>query len=96
MVGVAGLEPAASWSRILARKFSQQFRAHSVLFVPGVDAFQTSPLPCFRPLPAWYGSAFGSDSNSHPPDNLQKLAGIIRFGQQDRLDGVTDEAGQLA
>ncbi len=60
MVRVAGFEPTASWSRRFARKFKGRFRTHLVLFVPRADAFWISPLQCLRPLPAWYGSAFGS------------------------------------
>lgn len=60
MVGVAGLEPAASWSRRFGSRFNGHFLAHLALFAPAVVAFQTSLLQCFRPLPAWSGSAFGS------------------------------------
>ena len=61
LVGVRGFEPRASWSRILLRKFKERFRVHLVLFVTGAVALQTSLLQYFRPLPAWSGSAFGSE-----------------------------------
>ena len=66
MVGVAGLEPAASWSRRFGLKFSKRFRARLVLFVTEAVALQTSPLHCLHPLPAWSGSAFGSGPGVPP------------------------------
>ena len=43
-----------------------------VLFAPGVVAFKSSPLQCFRPLPAWSGSAFGSAVQNTPTSSLQR------------------------
>lgn len=60
MGGVAGLEPAASWSRRFGSDFKKHFPARSMLFVRKAIAFQTSALQCLHPLPAQSGSAFGS------------------------------------
>ena len=76
MVGVAGLEPAASWSRRFGWKFNGRFEAHLVLFVPGVVAFQTSPLQCLHPLLPWSGSAFGSN---HPTHHLMGAPLLTRW-----------------
>ena len=40
MVGVAGLEPAASWSRRFGWKFNGRFQIHLMLFVPQKLVFE--------------------------------------------------------
>ena len=84
LVGVAGLEPAASWSRRFGSKFSGRFRTHLVLFVPRAVAFQTSPFQCLRPLPPWSGSAFGSGRNCTGLHRSVKSGVLVdAFGQME-------------